>query len=58
MLAEHDPAGAALSMRGGQASRPSLYALRDELAAMSVDLFDLLVERFHAQVAAGRWCPT
>lgn len=102
VLAEHDPAGAALTMRGVQASRPSLYALRDELAAMSVptlivagdgddgvleadlmlrrtlpcaglavlprsghltnleepDLFDLLVERFHAQVAAGRWCPT
>lgn len=32
VLAEHDPVGAALTMRGVQKSRPSLYALRDELA--------------------------
>lgn len=36
ILAEHDPRGAALTMRGVQASRPSLFALRDELAAMAV----------------------
>jgi pimeloyl-ACP methyl ester carboxylesterase len=31
-LAGHDPVGAALTMRGVQAARPSLYALTDELA--------------------------
>jgi pimeloyl-ACP methyl ester carboxylesterase len=31
-LAGHDPAGAALTMRGVQAARPSLYALKPELA--------------------------
>ena len=36
ILAEHDAAGAALTMRGVQASRPSLYDLRDHLAAMTV----------------------
>ncbi|MDD7941253.1 alpha/beta hydrolase [Actinomycetospora lutea] len=36
ILAEHDPTGAALTMRGVQAARPSLYALREELAAMAV----------------------
>ncbi|HEY8814369.1 MAG TPA: alpha/beta hydrolase [Candidatus Dormibacteraeota bacterium] len=30
-LAEHDPTGAALTMRGVQAARPSLYGLQDEL---------------------------
>jgi pimeloyl-ACP methyl ester carboxylesterase len=34
ILAEHDPVGAALTMRGVQKARPSLYALRDELAAL------------------------
>lgn len=33
VLAEHDPTGAALTMRGVQKARPSLYALRDQLAA-------------------------
>jgi pimeloyl-ACP methyl ester carboxylesterase len=33
-LAEHSAVGAALTMRGVQAARPSLYALRDELAAI------------------------
>ena len=33
-LAAHDPLGAALTMRGVQASRPSLYDLRDELRAV------------------------
>jgi pimeloyl-ACP methyl ester carboxylesterase len=36
VLAEHDPVGAAHTMRGVQAARPSLYALTDELAAMTV----------------------
>lgn len=36
ILAEHDPVGAALTMRGVQASRPSLYDLRDDLARMTV----------------------
>jgi pimeloyl-ACP methyl ester carboxylesterase len=31
-LAEHSAVGSALTMRGVQAARPSLYALRDELA--------------------------
>jgi pimeloyl-ACP methyl ester carboxylesterase len=36
VLAEHDPVGAALTMRGVQMARPSLYAMRDELAACQV----------------------
>jgi pimeloyl-ACP methyl ester carboxylesterase len=41
ILAEHDATGAALTMRGVQKSRPSLYTLRAELAAM--DLPTLLI---------------
>jgi pimeloyl-ACP methyl ester carboxylesterase len=37
-LAEHDAGGAARTMRGVQRQRPSLYDLRDELAAMTVPL--------------------
>lgn len=33
VLAEHDPVGAANTMRGVQKGRPSLYAMQDELAA-------------------------
>jgi pimeloyl-ACP methyl ester carboxylesterase len=33
ILSEHDPVGAALTMRRVQKRRPSLYAMRDELAA-------------------------
>jgi pimeloyl-ACP methyl ester carboxylesterase len=33
VLSEHDAQGAALTMRGVQKQRPSLYAMRDELAA-------------------------
>jgi pimeloyl-ACP methyl ester carboxylesterase len=33
-LAQHDPEGAALTMRGVQAARPSLYELQDELRAV------------------------
>jgi pimeloyl-ACP methyl ester carboxylesterase len=36
VLAEHDAVGAALTMRGVQAARPSLYDLRAELAVMPV----------------------
>ena len=36
ILADHSPVGAALTMRGVQASRPSLYDLRPELARMQV----------------------
>lgn len=36
VLAEHDPEGAALTMRAVQKARPSLYALQDELAACDV----------------------
>jgi pimeloyl-ACP methyl ester carboxylesterase len=36
VLAEHDPTGAGLTMRGVQASRPSLYALREQLAGLDV----------------------
>ncbi|GLZ56330.1 alpha/beta hydrolase [Actinomycetospora sp. NBRC 106378] len=36
VLAEHDPVGAALTMRGVQAARPSLYDLTDRLVAMTV----------------------
>jgi pimeloyl-ACP methyl ester carboxylesterase len=35
-LAEHDSEGAALTMLGVQSRRPSLYAMRDELAALRV----------------------
>ncbi|HEY4278529.1 MAG TPA: alpha/beta hydrolase [Conexibacter sp.] len=35
-LAAHDSRGAELTMRGVQSRRPSLYGLRDELAAMTV----------------------
>ena len=37
-LAEHDPTGAANTMRGVQAGRPSLYALGDELRAVRTPL--------------------
>lgn len=40
-LAGHDATGAANTMRGVQASRPSLYALRDELAAVRTPLLIL-----------------
>ncbi len=33
-LAQHDPTGAALTMRGVQAARPSLYDLQDQLRAV------------------------
>lgn len=33
ILAEHDPVGAANTMRGVQKARPSLYAMQDELAS-------------------------
>ena len=35
-LAEHDPQGAANTMRGVQAQRPSLYDLEDRLARLAV----------------------
>lgn len=38
ILAEHDPVGAALTLRGVQAARPSLHNLGDELAALAVPL--------------------
>jgi pimeloyl-ACP methyl ester carboxylesterase len=36
VLAEHDPVGAARTMRGVQKARPSLYDLRADLAALAV----------------------
>lgn len=36
ILAEHDAVGAALTMRGVQKARPSLYAMHDELAGLDV----------------------
>lgn len=36
VLAEHDAVGAALTMRGVQKSRPSLYAMADQLAALEL----------------------
>ena len=41
-LSEHSAVGAALTMRGVQAARPSLYALRDELAAISAPVLILV----------------
>jgi len=37
-LAQHDPIGAALTMRGVQAARPSLYALQKELSGVRTPL--------------------
>lgn len=36
VLSEHDPTGAALTMRAVQCERPSLYGLREELAGLQV----------------------
>jgi pimeloyl-ACP methyl ester carboxylesterase len=41
VLAEHSAMGSALTMRGVQAARPSLYALRDELAAITAPVLIL-----------------
>jgi len=41
-LASHDSLGAALTMRGVQAARPSLYALRDDLARIHVPMLILV----------------
>jgi pimeloyl-ACP methyl ester carboxylesterase len=41
-LGDHSAVGAALTMRGVQAARPSLYALRDELAAITAPLLILV----------------
>lgn len=38
MLAEHDAVGSSLTMRGVQRERPSLYALQDQLAAVTVPM--------------------
>jgi len=40
-LGEHSAVGAALTMRGVQAARPSLYALRDDLAAITAPVLIL-----------------
>jgi pimeloyl-ACP methyl ester carboxylesterase len=40
-LAQHDPTGAALTMRGVQAERPSLYDLRHELLAITTPVLIL-----------------
>ncbi len=41
-LAGHDATGAALTMRGVQAARPSLYALKDDLAALQAPVLLLV----------------
>jgi pimeloyl-ACP methyl ester carboxylesterase len=41
-LAEHSAVGSALTMRGVQAARPSLYTLRDELAAITTPVLILV----------------
>ena len=41
-LAEHSALGSALTMRGVQAARPSLYALRDELARVQTPVLLLV----------------
>jgi pimeloyl-ACP methyl ester carboxylesterase len=40
-LAAHDPAGAAMTMRGVQATRPSLYALAEELRGIQTPILIL-----------------
>ncbi|MFC5064641.1 alpha/beta fold hydrolase [Actinomycetospora atypica] len=52
ILAEHDPVGAALTMRGVQAARPSLYDLRDRLAAMTVPTLLVVGDRDHEAIDA------
>jgi pimeloyl-ACP methyl ester carboxylesterase len=41
-LAEHSSVGSALTMRGVQSARPSLYALKDELAAVETPVLILV----------------
>jgi pimeloyl-ACP methyl ester carboxylesterase len=41
-LAEHSAVGSAMTMRGVQSARPSLYALRDELAAIDTPVLVLV----------------
>ena len=41
-LAQHSALGSALTMRGVQAARPSLYALRDELAGVRTPMLLLV----------------
>jgi pimeloyl-ACP methyl ester carboxylesterase len=53
ILAEHDPVGAALTMRGVQAARPSLYALEDVLTAMSVPTLLLVGDEDHEAIQAN-----
>ncbi|MGD9525735.1 alpha/beta fold hydrolase [Pseudonocardia sp.] len=45
VLAEHDRVGAALTLRGVQAARPSLYGLRAELAAVRVPVLLVVGDR-------------
>lgn len=45
ILAEHDPLGAELTLRGVQAARPSLYGLRAELAAVRVPVLLVVGDR-------------
>jgi len=62
-LAGHSALGSALTMRGVQAGRPSLYALRGELARIATPLleephlFNEAVDRFLAAAGAGAWRP-
>lgn len=53
ILAEHDPTGAALTLRGLQAARPSLYDLRTELAALRVPTLVLVGDRDDAAIDAS-----
>ena len=53
VLAEHDPTGAALTMRGVQAARPSLYDLRPQLAAMAVPTLILAGDADHRVLEPG-----
>ena len=57
-LAGHSDLGSALTMRGVQAARPSLYALTDELAEVRIPVLVLVaVDRFLGAVARGAWHP-
>lgn len=61
-LAEHSSTGSALTMRGVQSARPSLYDLRDELAAVRTPLLILTGDEddgcIEADVMLKRTIPT
>ena len=56
-LAGHSAPGSALSMRGVQAGRPSLYALRDELALITTPLLVVAGDEDESCLDVALACP-